>query len=81
MSDRPQGGNKAMEGRINPWEGRKKPVWESTLEIVALHLNLHISPTEGKAAWLTRQGAGGRHGRPDFCSCYHQARDAGKLQH
>lgn len=70
-----------MEGRINPWEGRKKPVWESTLEIVALHLNLHISPTEGKAAWLTRRGAGGSHGRPDFCSCYHQARDAGKLQH
>jgi len=48
----------------------------STLETVALHLNLHISPTEGKAAWFTRQGASGRHGRPDSCSCHRQTHDA-----
>ena len=83
MSDTLQRGNEAMEGRINPQEERKKPAWESTLEIVALHLNLHISLTKGKAAWFTRQGAGGRHRRPDFCSysCYCQAYDVSKLQH
>lgn len=85
MSDTLQSGNETMEGRISPWEERKKPAWENTLSQDS-HLAsslVRVSPTQAKAAWFTRQGASGRHRRPNFCSysCHHQAYDVSKLQH